>query len=322
MSSLDGFFRAAIKPRHLRLLVAIDDFRNLAKVAANTHVTQPAVSKTLGELERGLGVKLFERTPRGVHPTVYGECLIRHARAVLTGLTQARDELRSLASGAAMRLSVGVLPGAVPALLPNSLALFKRRAPASNVLLREGTMDALLPELWLGRLDLIVGRLQHGTPRPELGEKILSEEPIVLVARAGHPLAARRRLAWGDLAAFPWVLPPVGTFLREPLERAFERHGVALPADSIETLSVHLSSGYLQVSDALAVMALDSALHFERAGQLAMLPLEMPRLLRPLGVTWNRQRALSPGAELLVECLTEAASGGVRDGRVRPQAAG
>ena len=91
--------RASLRPRHLQLLTALDDVRHVGRVAASLNVSQPAVSKTLAELEKGLGVKLFERTARGVHPTIYGASLIRHARSVLAELTLARDDLRGLMSG-------------------------------------------------------------------------------------------------------------------------------------------------------------------------------------------------------------------------------
>ena len=91
MTQLDTYVRASFKPRHLRLLVALDDLRNLGQVAASINVSQPAVSKALGELERGLGLKLFERTARGVIPTAYGQCLIRHARVMLTGARRRDD---------------------------------------------------------------------------------------------------------------------------------------------------------------------------------------------------------------------------------------
>ena len=146
MAQLDWFIRANLKPRHLQLLVAMDDYRSLGRVAENVNVTQPAVSKTLGELERGLGVKLFERSPRGIRPTIYGECLVRHARNVLSNLSIARDELRELVSGSKGSTHIGALPAAMPALLPTSLALLKQRSPLTSVMVREATMDTLLPE--------------------------------------------------------------------------------------------------------------------------------------------------------------------------------
>ena len=307
MTQFDATLRSTFRPRSLQLLVALDDFRQLGKVAASAHVTQPAISRALAQLERGLGLKLFERTARGVHPTIYGECLIRHARTMLSGLAQARDELQGLMSGSSGTLRVGVFATAALALLPRALALMKRRHPGMMVMVREGTMETMLPELWLGNLDLIVGRLPDSRMAQGLHEKTLMEEGVVLVAGRHHPLARRRRLRWSDLREFPWVLPPVNTLLREPLERAFERHGMPLPTNRIETLSVHVMRAYLHYTDAIAVIAEHVSRYYESLGLLAILPLELPRLARPVGAIWSRQRPLAPATQVLIQFLEEAA---------------
>jgi DNA-binding transcriptional LysR family regulator len=306
MSQLDAYIRSNLKPRHLQLLVALDDIRHLGKVAASINVSQPAVSKTLGELERGLGLRLFERTARGVIPTTYGQCLIRHARVMLGELTQARDELQGLASGGSGSIRVGVLATAALELLPRALAAFKGQQPGVFVLVREGIMEMLLPELWLGNLDLIVGRLPQGGAQG-LGEKTLMEEGVSVVTGRHHPLVRRKRLRWSDLKPYPWVLPPVNTLLREPLERLFQDHALAMPANRIETLSVHVIRAYLDYTDAIAALATDVSRYYESLGLLAILPLELPKLVRPVGIIWNRQRPVSPSTQSLMQCLEDVA---------------
>jgi len=318
MSQLDVYVRTSFKPRHLQLLVALDEIRHLGKVAASINVSQPAVSKTLGELERGLGLKLFERTARGVVPTTYGECLIRHARVMLSELALTRDELRGLASGSSGSIRVGVLATAALELLPHALAVLKSRRPGISVLVREGTVETLLPELLLGNLDLIVGRLPDGHAAQELGEMTLMEEGVSIVAGRHHPLAGRKRLRWSDLKPYPWVLPPVNTLLREPLERVFEVHGIAIPVNRIETLSVHVIRAYLHYTDAIAALATDVSSYYESLGLLAVLPLEMPRLVRPVGVVWSRHRPIAPGTQALIECLEEVARPGKSPATVSP----
>src|SRR3954465_1287888 len=145
MAQLDWYIRANVKPRHLQLLVALDDFRNTGRAAGHLNISQPAVSKALGELQRGLGVKLFERTARGVRPTAYGECLVSHARAILDEFARAREELRGLQSGITGKVRLGALSATVHTLIPRTLALLKGRAPSINVFVREGPLEALLP---------------------------------------------------------------------------------------------------------------------------------------------------------------------------------
>ncbi|WP_321905683.1 LysR substrate-binding domain-containing protein [Paraburkholderia tropica] len=289
----------------MHLLVAIDTYRNLTQVADFTHVTVPAVSKALAELEKGMGLTLFSRTAQGLVPTAYGECLIRHARDMLTILHQARDELKALSSGAEGKVHIGMLPASASVLLPQALSLLKQRSPGTNVVVIEGTTGSLLPELWQGRLDLVVGRLPPPDTLGSFEEKELLEDPVTLVTGRHHPLARKKNLKWADLHPYPWILPPPGSILRDPLERALEVNGVPLSNNYIETLSIHVVRAHLQVSDFIAVMA-DTPAN-DPTQPLHTLPLSLPRLLRPAGVLWNRNRGLTPSAQLMVACLEEAA---------------
>jgi len=305
MKELDWYLQVNLKMRHLRLLVAIDTYRNLTQVAEITHVTVPAVSKSLAELERGLGLTLFSRTLHGLVPTPYGECLIRHARAMLTVLYRARDELKALASGTEGKVHIGMLPASASVLLPQALSLLKQRSPGTNVMVTEGTKESLLPELWQGRLDLFVGRLPPTDALGSFEERKLLDEPVMLVTGRHHPLARKKAVQWSDLLPYPWVLPPPSSILRDPLERALEANGVPLASNYIETLSVHVVRAHLRESECIGVMG--GTLIGDTAQALHVLPLSLPRLLCPAGVLWNRNRGLSPGAQLVVACLEEVA---------------
>lgn len=307
MTQIDWYLQINLKARHLRLITALYDHGNLKQVAESSHVTVPAVSKALAELEKGLGLELFTRTAQGLRPTAYGECLVRHARTLLTELHQARDELNSLSSGAVGKIHIGAFPAATSMLLPQAIAILKQRSPHTNVLVTEGTAQTLLPELWQGRVDLVVGRLPLRSAADGFEEKELLDDPVQLMTRHQHPLAHRRRLKWSDLQPYPWILPPAGSILRAPLERTLEEHGMTLPNNYVETLSTHLARAYLHVTDAIAVMA--GAVAADASEPLTVLPLSFPHLMRPRGVLWNRNRGLTPGAELMIACLEEAAAG-------------
>jgi len=111
----DWFVRARLKLRHLQLLVALDEQRNLGRAAASLSVTQPAASKLLAEVETMLGTVLFERLPRGMEPNLYGEVLIRRARSVLIELEAAATELGAMRAGSTGRVTVGAVTGPPPA---------------------------------------------------------------------------------------------------------------------------------------------------------------------------------------------------------------
>lgn len=307
MSQLDWYLQVNLKARHLRLLVALDDFGNLKQVADISHVTVPAVSKALAELERGLGLELFTRSMQGVRPTAYGACLIRHARAMMVNIHNARDDLRALTSGVEGKIQVGISPSWTSVLMPPALALLRQQSPGTNVLVAEASTTALLPDLWQGKLDLVIGRLASRHEISGLEEMELLEEPVALLTGRQHPLVTKKKLKWADLHPYPWVLPPAGSLLRAPFDRILERHGLPLPHTYVETLSSHLATSYLQMNQAIGVLPLGTASR-DQTQSLHVLPLALPKLLiRPVGVMWSRSRGLSPAARAMVDCLQAAA---------------
>jgi DNA-binding transcriptional LysR family regulator len=304
MADLDRYIRVSLKPRHLQLLVSLDDFRNVGKVAHYLNVTQPAISKALGELEHGLDVKLFERTARGIVPTALGDCMVRHARGVLADLSRARDEMRALMTGASGKVAVGVLAAAAPVLIPKSVAELKRRSPKTTMVLQEGAADTLLARLREGTLDFVVGTLPPQRMLSGIAHRVLCpEEPIVLVAGSHHPLRKRHKLAWRDLHGYPWILPPSGTLMREPLEQLFTEHDMPFPNDCVESLSILANKTILQETFAIALFSRRIAEHYRELGIIAILPLELEQLVGPVAMMWAQDRPFSPAAELMMSCL-------------------
>jgi DNA-binding transcriptional LysR family regulator len=305
MAQLDWYIRANLKPRHLQLLVALDDLRHLGQVAAVLNVTQPAVSLALGELERGLGFKLFERTARGMNPNVYGVCLISHARDMLHTLAKARDDLRALRAGATGHTKLGALPAMTSSLVPKALALLKQQSPYTTATVHEGAMEVLLPELQRGHIDFIVGRLVPRHESDDLSELVLFEQANVVVVGRQHPLASLTVLTWHDLADQPWVLPPLGALPREPLESVFQTHNMDMPSNCIETMSANVIVTYLREIPAVGVLSQNIAQHYSDLGLLTILPLSLPDLLRPIGLTWSRKRPLTPASRSLMLAIEQ-----------------
>lgn len=130
----------------------------------------------------------------------------------------------------------------------------------------------------------------------------------MVVVGPRHPLARRRRLAWEELAGFPWVLPPVGALSREPLENVFQKHGIGIPADCVETMSIDVITGYLQLTRAIGLLSQVVARHYIEAGLLAQLPLGLPDPQRPIGVTWSRHKPPSAAVRSFMQCLRASAA--------------
>jgi DNA-binding transcriptional LysR family regulator len=298
----DWYIRANLKLRHLQLLVALDDLRNVGRVAAYLNVTQPAVSKSLALLESGLELTLFERTARGLEPNEHGVCLIRHAREILGRLGTARDEMLDITEGRLTRVALGVLPATAVVLVPRLIARLEAESSAVAASVREGTMDTLLPALRNGDIDLVVGLLPNRPLGVEFGTELLYEDPIVTVVRRGHPLTTLRNPGWEALADYPLVLPPASTYTRVAIDSFMAEHHVAVPRRHLESVSTLTNVGVLQFTDSVGFLSRELARHFAALGVLSVLPLPLPNVVLQVGLIWMVDRHLN-GAQRMVRQL-------------------
>ncbi|RCW68783.1 LysR family transcriptional regulator [Pseudorhodoferax soli] len=300
------FLRARLKTRQLLLLVALADEGNIHAAARLLNMTQPAASKLLKDLEDMLEVPLFERLPRGMRPTWYGETMIRHAREALASLNQAHEELTALKAGRFGQVGVGAITSPALALLPSAIAMVKREQPSLRVVLEIETSPVLLEHLRQGRLDILVARFFAEEDKTNLRYEPLTGEPVCAVARPGHPLAAAQGLGLADVVNASWIVPPAGSVLRHRFELMFQEAGLKPPMDVIETAALLFITRMLQQSDMLCVVAAEVARYYAAHGILAIIPLEMPCHMDDFGFITRSDRMLSPGAQLLLKALKTA----------------
>lgn len=197
-----------------------------------------------------------------------------------------------------------------------AVELLKQRSSQTRVLIEEGDLTRLLPRLRVGEIDVFVGRLEPGYSAPDLETEPLLREPMAIVVRADHPLAAVPRPDWNDLAALPWVVPPPWASSRAKLEQMFYKHRLAPPSDIVETASFLVTLSFVRERPALGFFARGVARHFEREGLLKVLPLRIPIELPPVGIITLRGRTRTPATALLIECLRQVAAGD--DGSAAP----
>jgi DNA-binding transcriptional LysR family regulator len=290
MARLDWYIRANLKLRHLQLLVALDDMRHVGRVAGYLNVSQPAISKTLAQLEADLQVTLFERNTKGLEPTAHGECFIRHAREILLVLSQARDEMADLSQGRLARLTLGVLPSSAVLLVPRFIVRLEAASAAVAVAVREGTMDTLLPQLRAGDVHYVVGALPKTALGIEFESDILYEDPLVVVVRRGHPLTRARTIDWPMLADYPMVLPPAGTTTRGPIEALFAAHDTELPRRHLDSVSTMTNVGVLQDTDSVGFLSQELARHFAALGMASILPLDLAGAVLRVALIWKTER--------------------------------
>ena len=301
------FIRARLKTRQLLLLVAMAEEGNINRAAQVLNMTQPAASKLLKDLEDALGAQLFERLPRGVRPTWYGETMIRHARMALASLSQAHDEIEALKAGRFGQVSVGAITTPGMTLMPAAIALVKQQHPNLRVALQIETSDVLMERLQQGKLDMFVGRLFETHDKTALRYQPLVEEPVAAVARPGHPLLSQPTLGLRDLVGAGWIVPPAGTVLRHRFELMFQEEGLEAPVNLIETAALLFATRMLQQSDMLAVLAADVARYYAEHGMAAVLPIPMPCKMDAYGLITRTDRLLSPAARAMLEALRKAA---------------
>jgi len=308
MPDIDRVLRSNLKLKHLQLLVALDEFRHLGRASEFLSLTQPAVSKTLAEIERMFELDLFVRSTRGTEPTAYGNTLVRFARSVLADYGRTQDEIAAVASGGAGRTSVGSMVVATPGLLTRAVELLKRQSSQTTVLIEEGDLTRLLPRLRVGELDVFVGRLEPGYAAPDLETEELYNEPMSIIARPDHPLVRKGKPTWDELATLPWVVPPPWASSRIKLNQMFYKHRLNPPTDIIESASFLVTVTFMRQRPAIAFVARSVARHLEREKLARTLALRVPIELPAVGIITMRGRMRTPATVQLIECLRRAAS--------------
>ena len=300
---LERWITRKFRLRHLELIAELYDCRSILKASRRLSLTQPTVTKALQDVESTLGVRLFERSNRGLEPTPYGEIFARHAKIVLAQLRHAAEELEGLRAGYSGRVTVGTLLAASASILPDAIALLKKQRPGVAISVVVGTYDILMPSLLVGDLDMVLGRLPaEGRSRALVYEEFYAE-PICIVTRRGHPLARKRRLSLRDLANEAWLLPLPETALRRQIERAFVDAGAPLPRNVIESVSILTNRALLRKSDSIGVMPYHVALDDVEHGLLAILPVKLKSIQSPVGAILRAPGTLPPAASALLECL-------------------
>ena len=299
-----------IKFRHLVCFLEIARQRSFARAADSLAVTQPAISKTLKELEDILAHPLFERSKSGVVLTAAGETFLRYAGPCVQSLRDGVSVVRGHEpQGGEVR--VGALSTVESRLLPEVVARLHRRHGALAIQVASGSSAHLLAQLKVGELDLVVGRM---TDSPEIQGLIfehLYSESMTLVVRAGHPLldpgevAAEGRLA--RLADYPLVLPPAGTTIRKYADGLFVQWGIPPAAQRLETLSIALGRRYVLDSEAIWVAPQDAVCHDLAAGLLVELALGIREPGGSIGICSSSARPLPLAAQWFCAALREVA---------------
>ena len=297
-----------LKLRQLRLLVAVGQHGSIQNAARDLGISQPAATKMIQDLELDFEVKLFERTNRGVVPTVFGAALIRHGKLIFAQVSNAAQELDDLSEGNSGRVVVGTLLAASPGLLPIAVERLLRDRPKVAVKIVEGTNEVLMPALLSGEIDMVVGRLPSHRHRSKIVQEKFFDERVVAVGGMQHPLANVANISFEQLMSFGWILPPIETTLRRQTDQFFVRQGQYVPGVAIESVSYLANRSLLRSHDFIGLMPAHVATLDVENGLLTELDWAVPFGAGPVGVSHRGEQSLSPAGSTFLEALRMAAA--------------
>ncbi|MGE0034072.1 MAG: LysR family transcriptional regulator [Xanthobacteraceae bacterium] len=290
---------------HLRTVVEQGSINKAALLAG---LSQPALTRSIRRLEEALGVRLLDRTTRGIAPTPYGEMLINHARLIDSELQRAADALQIMKGGSG-QFACGATIGALNTLFPAAIIGLQKERPKLRVRVVEGMPSALMGMVRVGELDLAVIARIDDSPEPELSGDIVSVDKIDIFARRSHPLAKRDDNRLSDLARRQsWIMPGASGAIYQSVQRRLEEIGVGMPPAFCETSSITMLRALLLNSDQIAVTTSQAVAQELRSGTIVRLAGDW-KWLRTQTIAYRRNNvAATPIATAFTRLLRRAAA--------------
>jgi DNA-binding transcriptional LysR family regulator len=292
-----------LRLRQLRLMLALEEFGSLRRAADHIGMTQPAATKMLHEAEDLLGVELFERLPRGMRSTPFGETVIYYARMVFAELSGMREELVALQSGNLGRVAVGAIPALASGLLTRTIATLKQSHPRLSMSIQVDTSDVLVQALLQDQLDIVLGRIPPGARAEELLFDSLGEEELCVIAGAQNPLAQEKHLGWAELQNMTWVLQQQPSPMRAIINQVFHNARVDIPSSIVETTSIMTLLSLIQQTDMLGVTPVSVVEDYPGRDLLAVLPIKFEARLPPYGLITRRHRIQSSAMQAFMNSV-------------------
>ena len=291
-----------IKLRHLSAFLETVRHHGVARAGDELGMTQPAVSKSIAELEAILGVALFDRTRRALTLTAAGDLFLRFAQAGIATLRQGVETLAEAQRGTSF-IAFGALPTVTAGVVPRALQRFASSSFACRTLVESGPSPYLLELLRNAAVDFVVGRLADPRAMDGLSFEHLYSEELALVARPGHPLAAQAALELRSLEAFQLLLPPRQAIIRPAVDALLIAGGIGRTVNEIETVSNSLGRSYTLLSDAIWIISHSVVAGDLETGQLLRLAIDTRATRGPIGITTRSGVELGLPARALLDAV-------------------
>ncbi|ELU4307847.1 LysR family transcriptional regulator [Salmonella enterica] len=301
----NGLFSQRIRLRHLHTFVAVAQQGTLGRAAETLNLSQPALSKTLNELEQLTGTRLFERGRLGAQLTVPGEQFLTHAVKVLDTLNTAGQALNRKEDASADVVRVGALPTAALGILPAAIGRFHQQQKSTSLQVATMNNTMLLAGLKSGEIDLGIGRMSDPELMGGLNYELLFLESLKLVVRPGHPLL-QETITLSRVMEWPVVVSPKGTVPRQNAEALLQSQGCKMPAGCIETLSASLSRQLTVDYDYVWFVPSGAVKEDLRQATLVSLPVPTQSAGEPIGILTRVDIPLSTGAQMLIAAIRKS----------------
>lgn len=301
----NGLFSQRIRLRHLHTFVAVAQQGILGRAAETLNLSQPALSKTLNELEQLTGTRLFERGRLGAQLTVPGEQFLTHAVKVLDALNTAGQALNRKEDASADVVRVGALPTAALGILPAAIGRFHQQQKSTSLQVATMNNTMLLAGLKSGEIDLGIGRMSDPELMGGLNYELLFLESLKLVVRPGHPLL-QETITLSRVMEWPVVVSPKGTVPRQNAEALLQSQGCKMPAGCIETLSASLSRQLTVDYDYVWFVPSGAVKEDLRQATLVSLPVPTQSAGEPIGILTRVDIPLSTGAQMLIAAIRKS----------------
>jgi len=298
-----------LKLRDIFILFTTVQSGSMAKAAAHLGISQPAVSEAINDLEHAFGVRLLDRTPQGVEPTIYGRALVKRGLAAFDELRQSVKEIEFLADPTVGELRIGTIEPMAASLIPAIIDPLCQKYPGVlfHVTQAPGVAQQYR-DLRERNVELILGRMVTPNAEEDLHAEILFEEPMYVATGLHSKWAGRDTIELAELVNERWVLPPPDSVIASVIANAFRASGLDVPGSAVVCNSLQLVNALLPTGRFLALLP-HSLLHFSAARLLIeALPVKLQAQPPPVGIVTLKNRTISPVAQLFIETARTVAA--------------
>ena len=307
--SFDMAILSRLRFKQLALVASLADTLNLHASARKLGLSQPGATKLLREVERALDVSLFERSSKGMIPTVFGDAVARHARQILFETARLKSQVEAIQRGELGTVRLGAIMEAVPEVLARTFASLQESSQGPLVTLTVSTSDHLIAALNEGLLDIALGRPVEHLDMGGIRFEPLWLEELTIVASPDHPATRAGDLGLEGLRRFDWVLQPKPSPMRTSIELAFARIGLPMPANRLETASMLMTAIMVSRTNSLAVLPSSVAQFYVQNGLVGAVPVALSGHLGRYGLLVPIKEEPDPAVEALAHEIRRVAGG-------------